>query len=177
VPAADRSRIFERFVRLDDARARADGGSGLGLAIVAEVVAAHDGRVWVEEAPGGGALFRVRLPAAELPAEEVDEDTDVSEVAQAAVAPAGPQNGAVATAAAQAPAEPVGPLAASATAAAPSAAFTAPDTAPDTAPPLRPRRARRGVLRRPSIVQPPSDDPYADWVPPQPPEPAHTPRR
>ena len=51
VPAADRSRIFERFVRLDDARARADGGSGLGLAIVAEVVAAHDGQVWVEDAP------------------------------------------------------------------------------------------------------------------------------
>ena len=48
------------------ARARADGGSGLGLAIVAEVVAAHDGKVWVEENPGGGALFRVRLPAAEL---------------------------------------------------------------------------------------------------------------
>ena len=69
VPADDRSRIFERFVRLDDARARADGGSGLGLAIVAEVVAAHDGKVWVEENPGGGALFRVRLPAAELPAE------------------------------------------------------------------------------------------------------------
>jgi signal transduction histidine kinase len=195
VPAADRSRIFERFVRLDDARARADGGSGLGLAIVAEVMAAHDGRVWVEEAPGGGALFRVRLPAPELPADEVDEDTDLGEVGDTAAAP---QNGRVATA----PAEPVGPLAASAGAAAASytlktaesaGADTAPNgtapsgatqdgaasdgAAPDTAAPLRPRRARRGVLRRPSIVQPPSDDPYADWVSPQPPEPAHTPRR
>ena len=77
VPAADRIRIFERFVRLDDARARADGGSGLGLAIVAEVVAAHDGQVWVEDAPGGGALFRVRLPAAELP---IDDDLEPADL-------------------------------------------------------------------------------------------------
>src|SRR6478752_6111121 len=121
VPAADRARIFERFVRLDDARARADGGSGLGLAIVAEVVAAHDGRVWVEEAPGGGALFRVRLPAPELPADEVDEDTDLSEVGESAAPQAVPQNGRVTTAPTTAPAEPVGPLAAGAAAAVPSA--------------------------------------------------------
>jgi signal transduction histidine kinase len=68
VPPADRARVFERFVRLDDARARADGGSGLGLAIVAEVVAAHGGTVEVTDAPGGGALFRVRMPAAADPA-------------------------------------------------------------------------------------------------------------
>jgi signal transduction histidine kinase len=67
VPAADRARVFERFVRLDDARARSDGGSGLGLAIVAEVVAAHGGTVQVEDGPSGGALFRVRLPAAARP--------------------------------------------------------------------------------------------------------------
>ena len=64
VPEADRARVFERFVRLDDARARSDGGSGLGLAIVSEVVAAHGGTVELLEAPTGGALFRVRLPAA-----------------------------------------------------------------------------------------------------------------
>jgi signal transduction histidine kinase len=76
VPAEERSRVFERFVRLDDARARADGGSGLGLAIVAEVVAAHGGKVWVEDAPGGGALFRVRLPAAELlPVDDEEDDS------------------------------------------------------------------------------------------------------
>src|SRR6185312_7094381 len=88
VPADDRIRIFERFVRLDDARARADGGSGLGLAIVAEVVAAHDGQVWVEDAPGGGALFRVRLPAAELPVEEDDVDVPVATTARPTPTPA-----------------------------------------------------------------------------------------
>jgi signal transduction histidine kinase len=73
VPPADRGRVFERFVRLDDARARSDGGSGLGLAIVAEVVAAHGGSVEVTDAPSGGALFRVRLPVAAAPESEPDE--------------------------------------------------------------------------------------------------------
>jgi signal transduction histidine kinase len=62
VPVAERERIFERFVRLDAARSRADGGSGLGLAIVAEVVAAHAGMVEVTDSPLGGARFTVRLP-------------------------------------------------------------------------------------------------------------------
>jgi signal transduction histidine kinase len=70
VPVDQRARVFARFVRLDDARARADGGAGLGLAIVAEVVAAHGGTVDVVDGPLGGALFRVRLP---LPAEEADD--------------------------------------------------------------------------------------------------------
>lgn len=62
VPAGDRGRIFERFVRLDEARARASGGTGLGLAIVAEVVRSHRGNVTVHDASGGGAVFTVSLP-------------------------------------------------------------------------------------------------------------------
>lgn len=62
VPAADRSRVFQRFVRLDDARARTDGGTGLGLAIVAEIVAAHGGTTVIEDSPLGGARVTVRLP-------------------------------------------------------------------------------------------------------------------
>ncbi|MFA1547811.1 sensor histidine kinase [Actinomadura chokoriensis] len=62
VPAADRGRIFERFVRLDDARSRDEGGAGLGLAIARDLVLAHGGSLTVGEAPGGGALFEVRLP-------------------------------------------------------------------------------------------------------------------
>jgi signal transduction histidine kinase len=67
IPAADRERVFERFVRLDDARSRETGGAGLGLAIVAEVVAAHRGSVVITDSPLGGARVEVRLPAAADP--------------------------------------------------------------------------------------------------------------
>ena len=95
VPQADRARVFERFVRLDDARARTDGGSGLGLAIVAEVVAAHGGTVEVTDGPDGGALFRVRIPAAAAPDEHPEEVAPVETTAERrpnaeAQAPAGP---------------------------------------------------------------------------------------
>ncbi|MFD4259344.1 ATP-binding protein [Streptomyces sp. NPDC058534] len=64
VPAADRERIFERFVRLDAARSRDDGGAGLGLAIARDVAVRHGGTLTVHDAPAGGALFELRLPAA-----------------------------------------------------------------------------------------------------------------
>lgn len=60
VPEADRSRIFERFVRLDTVRARESGGTGLGLAIAREIARAHGGELTM--APGPGATFRARLP-------------------------------------------------------------------------------------------------------------------
>jgi signal transduction histidine kinase len=63
VPDVDRDRVFERFVRLDEARARDAGGSGLGLAIVREVVAGHGGSVTIDDSPLGGARFTVLLPA------------------------------------------------------------------------------------------------------------------
>jgi two-component system sensor histidine kinase MprB len=55
----DREHVFDRFYR--SAAARAMPGSGLGLAIVREVAEAHGGSVSAEEAPGGGALLRLRL--------------------------------------------------------------------------------------------------------------------
>jgi signal transduction histidine kinase len=63
IPVADRPKAFERFTRLDDARAREVGGAGLGLAIAAEVVAAHAGSLRIEESPLGGARLVVDLPA------------------------------------------------------------------------------------------------------------------
>ena len=62
IAEADRDSVFERFVRLDEGRARDAGGSGLGLAIVAAAVTAHRGTVEVSTAPDGGARFVVRLP-------------------------------------------------------------------------------------------------------------------
>lgn len=64
VPESERERIFERFVRLDDARARDDGGAGLGLAIARDVARRHGGTLTVGQATAGGALFELRLPAA-----------------------------------------------------------------------------------------------------------------
>jgi signal transduction histidine kinase len=61
IPAPDRQRVFERFVRLDAGRDRDSGGAGLGLAIVADIVAAHNGRVWVVD-NHPGARFHVQLP-------------------------------------------------------------------------------------------------------------------
>ncbi|WP_329029006.1 sensor histidine kinase [Streptomyces sp. NBC_01423] len=57
VPEAERERVFERFVRLDEARARDDGGAGLGLAIARDVAARHGGTLTVS-----GARFELRLP-------------------------------------------------------------------------------------------------------------------
>ncbi len=62
VAAGERTRIFERFARGSAARNRI--GTGLGLALVAEHAAALDGEAWVEDRPGGGARFVVRLPVA-----------------------------------------------------------------------------------------------------------------
>ncbi|MFI9616590.1 sensor histidine kinase [Streptomyces sp. NPDC052023] len=64
VSPADRERIFERFVRLDDARSRDEGGAGLGLAIARDVAARHGGSLTVHDAPAGGARFELRLPLA-----------------------------------------------------------------------------------------------------------------
>ncbi len=63
VPVADRERIFEPFARLPGAR-RSAAGSGLGLAIARQLVGRHDGELGVEDAPGGGARFVLRLASA-----------------------------------------------------------------------------------------------------------------
>jgi two-component system OmpR family sensor kinase len=60
-------RIFERFHRADPGRSGDQGGSGLGLSIAAAVVSAHGGRIEVRDTPGGGATFRIELPATAQP--------------------------------------------------------------------------------------------------------------
>ncbi|WP_144763757.1 cell wall metabolism sensor histidine kinase WalK [Curtobacterium sp. 9128] len=61
IPASERERVFDRFVRLDEGRSRDAGGSGLGLAIVRDVLTAHGGSVAVDDSPLGGARFVVRI--------------------------------------------------------------------------------------------------------------------
>jgi len=60
IPAGEETRIFDKFHRVaGDAGA---GGIGLGLTICRGVVTAHGGRIWAENRPGGGAVFRFTLP-------------------------------------------------------------------------------------------------------------------
>jgi len=67
IAAADQSRIFERFYRVDQARSRETGGTGLGLAIVKHVVTNHGGVVTVWSEPGAGSTFTIRLPLVRSP--------------------------------------------------------------------------------------------------------------
>jgi signal transduction histidine kinase len=65
IPAADRDRIFERFVRLDDSRSRTDGGTGLGLPITREIVDAHGGSITIlPPRREGGTTIRTTIPLA-----------------------------------------------------------------------------------------------------------------
>lgn len=67
IEPADAEKVFERFYRADTSRSRDHGGVGLGLSIVASVVEAHGGNARFHPAAGGGAEFRIDLPATEVP--------------------------------------------------------------------------------------------------------------
>jgi len=62
IPPEDLARVFERFYRVDKSRSR-PGGTGLGLAIVRHLVELHGGEARADNAPGGGAVFTIVLPA------------------------------------------------------------------------------------------------------------------
>jgi two-component system phosphate regulon sensor histidine kinase PhoR len=62
IPPEDLGRVFERFYRVDKSRSR-PGGTGLGLAIVRHLVELHGGEARAENAPAGGAVFTITLPA------------------------------------------------------------------------------------------------------------------
>ena len=64
IPPEHLPRLFERFYRVDHARAREEGGTGIGLAIARSVVEAHGGTIAAESEPGRGSVFRFDLPIA-----------------------------------------------------------------------------------------------------------------
>lgn len=70
IPKRDLANVFDRFFRVDKARARSMGGTGLGLAISKEVVHKHKGKIWAESTEGKGTTFYISLPY--LPYEEDD---------------------------------------------------------------------------------------------------------
>jgi signal transduction histidine kinase len=63
IPTEHRDRVWQPYQRLESAVTAAVAGSGIGLAVVAQLVALHAGRAWIESAPGRGARFIVELPA------------------------------------------------------------------------------------------------------------------
>ncbi|MCG5103626.1 two-component system histidine kinase PnpS [Oceanobacillus alkalisoli] len=63
IPEDELPRVFERFYRVDKARARDSGGTGLGLAIVKHIVEVHDGEIRIDSEPDQGTIIRVCLPA------------------------------------------------------------------------------------------------------------------
>jgi signal transduction histidine kinase len=64
IPAHEADRVFDRFYRLDESRARETGGAGLGLSIAKWSIEAHGGKILLDSAPGSGSTFNIRLPAA-----------------------------------------------------------------------------------------------------------------
>lgn len=62
IPMESQSRVFERFYRVDEGRAREMGGTGLGLAIAKHIALSHNGRIWLESTLGQGSIFHVALP-------------------------------------------------------------------------------------------------------------------
>lgn len=62
IPKENVSRIFDRFYRVDRARARSMGGTGLGLAIAREMIEAHGGKIWAESEEGQGTTIFFTLP-------------------------------------------------------------------------------------------------------------------
>jgi two-component system sensor histidine kinase SenX3 len=75
IPGDELDRIFERFYRVDPARARATGGTGLGLSIVKHVAASNGGTVEVWSEPGLGSSFTLVLPAHQHDIDEADDMT------------------------------------------------------------------------------------------------------
>ena len=72
VPAEFRDRMFARFAQAHSGTPA--GGTGLGLAISQEIIRAHDGRIWFENRPEGGARFQFSLDTVRLPSPAQDDD-------------------------------------------------------------------------------------------------------
>lgn len=65
IPDSEKLKVFDRFYRLDDSRARDTGGTGLGLAITKEAVLLHKGTIKVIDSESGGSIFIITLPVSE----------------------------------------------------------------------------------------------------------------
>ncbi|MGI8433710.1 MAG: sensor histidine kinase [Nocardioidaceae bacterium] len=92
IPASDLDRIFERFYRVDPARARATGGTGLGLSIVKHVAATHGGEVRVWSVEGQGSTFTLAVPAYDGEPSAAALEPDVGALPALATSPSGQES-------------------------------------------------------------------------------------
>jgi len=76
IPDGQETRVFEKFHRA--ARELSPGGVGLGLTICRAILAAHGGRIWVQNREGGGATFRFALPIEGQPPELLPQQLEQS---------------------------------------------------------------------------------------------------
>jgi two-component system sensor histidine kinase KdpD len=74
IPSGEEEHIFDKFVR----GRGTGGGVGLGLAICRTIIAAHGGKIWVENRAGGGAVFRFTLSTAGLPPAQQKEEEEIT---------------------------------------------------------------------------------------------------
>ena len=65
-----KERIFEPFIQGEPVLTRRHGGAGIGLTLVRKVADSHEGKAWVDDAPGGGSVFHLELPVAIIDDEE-----------------------------------------------------------------------------------------------------------
>ncbi len=71
----DKEKVFDRFVQVEKHIGPGKHGTGLGLAICRDLIQLHSGRIWIEDNPGGGAIFRILLPKCD--AETVQEESEL----------------------------------------------------------------------------------------------------
>jgi PAS domain S-box-containing protein len=88
IGAAEVPRLFERFHRIENVRARSNEGSGIGLALVKELIDLHGGGITADSAEGAGTTFTIRLPlgAAHLPSDSITSAPDTKLAARGAEA-------------------------------------------------------------------------------------------
>jgi two-component system sensor histidine kinase SenX3 len=97
IPRMARSRVFERFYRVDQSRASSTGGTGLGLAIVKHIATNHGGSVTVWSEEGLGSTFTLRIPLVSTAADAPPDERSPAGEKEDAAPPAGrvgaPQKG------------------------------------------------------------------------------------
>jgi len=76
----DKEKVFDRFVQVEKHVGPGKHGTGLGLAICRDLIQLHSGRIWIEDNPGGGAVFKILLPKCE-PQEQEALTTESTEEA------------------------------------------------------------------------------------------------